>query len=323
MPTDRAAQLRAAARGRLPHLIEAYGGRVQAPAHADHGRATCPVHRGDGFNLQYSAEIATCWTGCGGRTFDAIALVAACEGLPTSGPDFPRVLDRLESALGALPPAPPLPPPSAMGPPTDPAPIWTAARLTDAAAEAYLESRGLSYRDPELLRFAVEHPRFTWWTRKRIAAGYRVALAMRDAAGSLRDLTLRFVGSPPEGGQKTLALPGVRTAGLAFSRPRPDSPEVVLVEGATDTLAACELWPDADVLGVPGAGNARKTVESFAARIRGQRCVVALDSDTAGNAAADAAVSAAWSAGAAEVVRRVPEIGKDIAEELAASKVAR
>ncbi len=311
---DRVADLRTLARGRIPQIIERYGGRVESPGRPDRGRASCIVHGGDGFNAQYQEEIVTCWSDCGGKSFDVFALVAAAEGWSVRA-DFPRVLDRLQEILQGLPAR------EAFAretfPPPDPVPLWAGAACTDPEAESYLLARGLTYRDSELLRFARPIGGNERWFNRRVLEGYRIALAMRDPFGALKDISLRFVGTPPDPAAKALVLPGIRTAGLAFHRPRPDSEEIILTEGVTDTLAAAQLWPESDILGVPGAATADKAVVAFAAAIRGRRVVVALDNDDAGNKAAGKAILAAWRNGAAEVVRRLPGEGhKDIAGEL-------
>jgi hypothetical protein len=306
--------VRLAARGRIPDLIAHFGGRIEPPGRADRGRATCPVHGGDGYNLAYTGEIATCFSGCS-RTFDAFDLVAACEGWNITA-DFPRVIERTAAILGSAVPRRPTPKTRAY-PDRDVASLWKLLQATDPPSEKYLGSRGLLLHDPDLLRYSAGSTRDPWIDKKALE-GWRIAVSLRDRAGVVRDIGLRYVGTPADLSKKVLVLPGVPTKGLAFCRPLPPEPppEIVITEGLTDTLAAVSLFSGALVLGAQGAGMATSVVWAFEDLFRGRRAIVALDNDATGEANAHRVTEALWSVGAASVARGRPDVGKDLSDEL-------
>jgi hypothetical protein len=311
--------VRLAARGRIPDLVLHYRGRIEPPARSDRGRVSCPVHGGDGFNAAYSTDILTCFSGCS-RTFDAFALVAACEGLSITS-DFPQIVERTAAILGATPPtvSRPIGKRERVYPDRDVAALWDRLARTDRASESYLESRGLLLHDPDLLRYSVGGAGDSWVDKKALA-GWRIGAPLRDREGIVRDIGFRSAGTPPDISKKVLVLPGVPTKGLAYCRPLPPEPpaEVVITEGLTDTLGAVIMWPDSLVLGAPGAGMALSIVWAFEDLIRGRRVIVALDNDSVGEANAKAVIAAAWQVGAASVARGRPDVGKDLSDELAA-----
>jgi hypothetical protein len=192
----------------------------------------------------------------------------------------------------------------------------------DARSEAYLDSRGLLLHDPDLLRYSTGDTRDRW-IDGRAARGWRVAMPLRNGTGAIVDIGFRYLGVPSSNPrEKALLLPGVKAKGLAFARPLPAEPPdtLVVVEGMTDTLGATLLWPDAYVLGAPGGGMTAQMIDGYADLIRGRHVVIATDMDEAGNAYAELGIDAAWACGAASVARGTPEIGKDVADEIAARR---
>jgi hypothetical protein len=158
-----------------------------------------------------------------------------------------------------------------------------------------------------------------------------VAFAARDAAGSITNLSLRFVprhpGEEPPEERKTVTLRGRTVRDCAFVRPGffeiGDDPgaiadAVLFCEGGPDSLAwdllLAESKPVTWVLGVIGAGIAGSVVRSFASHLKGRHVRLALDDDAAGEGAIPEAASAAWAAGARRVSRVTLEGAKDAAE---------
>ncbi len=338
--------LRDAANGRMGDVLLRLDAKVAGSAVK--GRATCPVHRGDGLNVSFADGFATCHSGCGRKTFDALALVAGAYGRDLSRADELRetALDlasilgvRLEEEEGARPrprrpqEARPAPAPASTPPGDLEARIGRLADR-DEEGETYLLDRGLLVHPlPEFVKFnrGSSDP----WLAARERDGFVLAFLAHRVDGTLATLSLRSSRpeGPPAGWKKTLALKGASTSGAAICRPEirfltegdPEfvRDELVVVEGGTDALAATfafdlggiegEVAP-AWVLGAIGASSAPATVRAFAPAIKGRTVHVALDLDPAGEEWVPKTISAAWEAGAARVTRIRPPSGKDFAD---------
>lgn len=334
--------LRDVARARMGDVLLALGAKVVGSP--ERGRASCPVHGGDGLNSSFGNGLVTCHSGCGVTTRDALALVAAVAGRDLHRPEDLRetaaelaaILGvRLEGSETVRPPAPrPVTPRPAPAPTVDAAALWSALPRRDGPGEAYLHRRGLLvYPLPGFVRFnrGSADP----WLAARERDGFVVAFGAHRADGTLGTISLRYIGAgdPPAPWKKAITLKGASTAGAAICRPDVallagnDSEfardEIVLVEGGPDAIAATILFQEAAAdealpstwaLGAIGCGAAPATLKAFAPIVRGRTVHVALDVDPAGEEWAQKAIAAAWEAGASRVTRLRPPVGKDLAD---------
>lgn len=348
--------LRRDAAGRLGDVLLALGAKVRGSA--DRGRSSCPVHGGDSLSAAFANGIHTCHSGCGGKSRDALALIAEVDGLDLRrredlGAAAVRLAEILGTAVEAAPrrveafggrPAPsPLRSPSRPGtaPVRDAAALWERLSCRDGAGEEYLRGRGL-LEDPlpsSLVRFnrGSSDP----WLAAREADGYVLAFAVRGADGAVRTISLRHIGPgvPPEERPKTIALAGCSTSGAAICRPEVVSlgtsdpefsaDELVLCEGGPDALAATMIFdrgalegetPPTWALGAIGVASVPGVLRAFSAIVRGRVVHLALDADRAGDEGVLEASVAAREAGARKVTRLRPPGG---AKDLAAAWEAR
>jgi len=208
--------------------------------------------------------------------------------------------------------------------------LWNSLADRDDHAEKYLRGRNLWPAPHGSVRFNVRCAGDRWLDGKA-ALGYRVAVAMRDSAGVLRSLALRFCGpGDPPNGLKVLNLMGAPSKGALFSlstfwtAAQSDDP-VFLCEGLTDFIAATILtdalaeergegvpWP----FGVPGVGTAEDAVASFASVFRGRRIFLALDTDEQGQAGTERTAVAVRKAGADPWLYPFPDGVKDLTDLL-------
>ncbi|MHB1046655.1 MAG: hypothetical protein ACYC4P_11650 [Thermoanaerobaculia bacterium] len=338
--------LRDAPRDRMGDVLLGEGAKVAGSS--ARGRATCPAHGGDGLNVSYGNGLATCHSGCGGKTYDALGLVAAVEGLDLRNPDDLRAAAhrlaeilgvRIEDDGGPVPgtrravgahPAPKATP----TPSRDVAALVAALRDRDEEGETCLLDRGLlSHRLPEFVRF--NRGSADEWLAARERDGFVLAFLAHRGDGTLATISLRNIRpeGPPAPWKKTIALKGASTSGAAICRPEirflaegdPEfaSDELVVVEGGTDALAVTIAFDlgalegvvaPAWALGAIGCGSAPATIRAFAPVVRGRTVHVALDLDAPGEDAVPKTIAAAWEAGAARVTRLRPPTGKDFAD---------
>jgi hypothetical protein len=214
--------------------------------------------------------------------------------------------------------------------PLEVARLWDSLAESDERGTAYLAGRSLWPAPNGAARFNVGRSG-DWWLDGKAALGYRVAVAMRDAAGALRSIALRYCGAgEPPNGLKVLNLAGAPASGVLFALPEfwsgaEDADPVFVCEGLTDFLAGVILtdelaaeretgspWP----FGVPGVGAVDTTIRAFATAFRGRRIYLALDADDAGREATTRAAAAAKAIGSRAFRYVLPAGVKDLAESL-------
>ncbi|MGC4116147.1 MAG: hypothetical protein QM765_16515 [Myxococcales bacterium] len=142
--------------------------------------------------------------------------------------------------------------------PMDGAALWLKLAEHDEAGEAYLKSRGLEAAvGMGLVRFNVPRRALAddadRWLDKKSA--WRVAVAMRDANGAVRDFQLRAIKRAKPAKLSLCGAP--RPSGTAFGRPdlAAQGGRVFIAEGMADTLALCV----SEVVGI-GAPGVEKLV---------------------------------------------------------------
>lgn len=338
--------LRDASRDRMGDVLLRQGAKVVgSPAR---GRATCPVHGGDGLNTSFANGFATCHSGCGGVTRDALRLVADVAGrdlhhaddLKAAALNLAEILGVRLDVEDAHPRARgPIQarsePRTTSAPPRDVEAIWSRLALRDDTGEAYLRSRRLLGQPmpDELVRF--NRGSGDLWLEARERDGFVVAFAVRRVDGTLATISLRYVGEgdPPAPWKKSITLKGASTSGAAICRAgiallatgdtEFANDEIVLVEGGTDALAVTIAFdlssiegvvPPTWALGAIGCGSAPATVLAFAPVVRGRTVHVALDVDSSGEESVPRTVAAAWAAEATRVTRLRSPAGKDVAD---------
>mgnify|MGYP003374175983 CR=1 FL=1 len=210
--------------------------------------------------------------------------------------------------------------------------LWKRLPREDEQAWRYLLKRHLTGPE-ELLRCSIGTSG-NEFLDYQASKGYRCAFALRDPAGRIRSISVRFAGDASPG-PKILNMKDAPVAGLAFSRegirhlssgdPEFQYDEVALVEGPTDTLAL-NLYleeqgqtPFIWTLGAPGVGQAPAVIRAFSSAIKGRVIHVALDTDPAGEKRVTETARAAREAGARVVKRMTFGIWKDAAEAWSAS----
>jgi len=296
----------------------------------------CPFHDERTPSFYVAPERGFYCHGCGAKG-DAIEFLMRLDGL-----DFAQALEQLAGGVHERParrPAAPSAGASPEAPARNAAALWALLSTRDEAGEAYLTGRGLLYRDPDVLRFNVGASGDSWLDG-RAREGYRVAFAVRNAAGQVQTISLRRVN---EEEPKKLHLAGCPTKSaaivspeitqLALGDPEFAADRIIIVEGGTDWLAASALFAGASAeygspptwpLAALGVSQAAGVVEAFAAvtRIPWRTVLVGLDADTAGRAAAPAVAEAARKAGARDVIRAEPPMGAKDWGELARTEWA-
>lgn len=130
--------------------------------------------------------------------------------------------------------------------------LWESFAEGDAAGMAYLRGRGLE--PGALVRFNVGRSSDKWLNAKA-GEGYRVALALRDKTGRIRQIQMRAI--RPEIEPRQRCLPGGFPEKVAFGDPvaAAAAPEVHLTEGMADTIAVA--MAGVVVLGAPGVDQVR------------------------------------------------------------------
>lgn len=176
---------------------------------------------------------------------------------------------------------------------------------------------------------------------------HRLLVPWRGPGGRLWTVQRRWVradgdtqASPPKGGMGKYLFPPAASHEPTGAWPYgwdqaegSDAAEVWLCEGAVDTLALRALNRRGAlragggprslvVLGLAGLQSWGKVRDDVLQLVRGRRAFVALDGDEAAEKAADTIGPELWRAGAVDVKRTRPKVGKDWAEWLA-SEVAR
>jgi hypothetical protein len=184
--------------------------------------------------------------------------------------------------------------------------LWSSFAENDVVGDEYLQGRYISNVPRGIVKFNIGLSGDPWLDAKA-HLGYRIAVKLSDAMGTIVSIALRFAGTgePPDG-NKILNLAGVPSAGLLFALPtfwagaELDDP-LLVVEGLADFLSAAALtnalaedrgpgvpWP----FGLPGSGMACAAIRAFGAVFSGRRIVLALDADDAGRRATFEAAAA-------------------------------
>lgn len=294
-------------------------------------RSSCPVHpRGDNLEaLHYNEKdgviLWTCFTGCGGKGGDVLALVQKARET-----DFPSAVGWLGDFLGITPetprrPAPAPPPP----PPSDDmtavrgerlSRLWETFATNDGKGETYLLSRGIT-PDPSRVRFNLGKtgdPEVD----DLAAKGYRIAVPLyAPEDGRLVSFQFRLAEDPAdEKIRRKWNLKGSLDGavfGLSGGLASIGEKDLLLVtEGLTDSLAAAsagELGP-VRVVGFPGAGGSKHLPETFGETLRGRNVILALDQDGTGEDAARELARSLLRVGAKPFRLRTTE--KDLCAEL-------
>lgn len=124
------------------------------------------------------------------------------------------------------------------------------------------------------------------------------SVALRDRHGQVWNVLRRRFGDVDP---KVMGLRGGKAAGTLAGTLDDiiGGRDVIVPEGAMDTLTAVQAWPDATVLGANGAGQVANVVRGAAPRVRlaGGRLVLVVDPDAPGRRAAVEAAKVAISAG--------------------------
>lgn len=200
-----------------------------------------------------------------------------------------------------------------------PSEMWEQCSPVDAGspAHSYLDGRGLASAIPSgEVRVAPG--------KSAGGRGNMLAVPLRDLERGIRDLQFRTLDpkAPHDQRFKRLGRVPQEVGPVVFGWV--DAPEsLTVVEGLTDYLAA--LGPLAlahgNVIGIPGTGSARKTVEALARarKLAGVRTVVlAFDADPSGDRAADEVAPLLTDEGIEVKRLRPPAPHKDVAAWAAA-----
>jgi hypothetical protein len=167
--------------------------------------------------------------------------------------------------------------------PMDGAALWQKLAEHDEAGEAYLKSRGLEAAlGLGLVRFNVPRRALAddadrWLDKK---SGWRVAVAMRNATGAVRDFQLRAITNLRPAKLSLCGAP--RPSGTAFGRPdlAAQGGRIFVAEGMADTLALCV----AGVVGI-GAPGVEKLVGLAELVPAGAEAVLCVQNDREGQSA--------------------------------------
>lgn len=329
-------------------ILTFYGARLARWAKPDRGRSTCPLCAAEGFCVSYKDGRLFCHYACG--SLDLIDLIKQKDGL-----DFKGAVSQLAAIRGqddpferpsgkprpVLAPRPPVP---AKAAPTENAPdasaLWSELAPWDEIGKRYADSRGFGMIPGDVVRFVAGRTCF-WWLNRAASVGFRLAFAVRDARGNVRNISLRHCGDGAPWGEdreikKKLVLPRCTVRGVAIVKPTIAllstndtefiGDQVALCEGGTDWLALTEGF-DADAangapsiwcIGLVGAGNVESVISAFAPVLKGRVVKICFDRDEAGEKASAAAIPLLWQAGAKRVTRNRPP-AKDWAQLLEAS----
>lgn len=254
---------------------------------------------------------------------DAFSLIGAVHGLDVSR-DFQRILDLAAELAGidgssrtshTRPPLHTVPPPE---PIVDRTEEWNALPPLDEDCWEYLRGRGLDAAADLCRSPNAESPGDYG---KFSAAGYRLAVALRDGKGRVVGVQLRRIAPSPHGGDKDdrFLVVGQSGAGV-FGDPTAVAKHkyVVLCEGMTDTLAATVglAGVDAAVIGIAGV---KATAGLYSLPLRERRVVIATDADAKGDEAAAAIAGEVLKRGGLPSRAR-PTGAKDLADMLLAGR---
>lgn len=140
--------------------------------------------------------------------------------------------------------------------------LWQSLSSSHDESERYMLSRGISpARVSSVCRFLhskVDNPAIA----KQFAAGWTIALAVKDVLGQMRGIQIRVAGQPKSESQsKMVSVSGSESGSGFFGEPERIEicGVVVVAEGMFDTLA-CRQWAPASVavVGAAGKGNLKK-----------------------------------------------------------------
>ena len=202
--------------------------------------------------------------------------------------------------------------------------LWNMAQAADGTpARVYLADRlvwppdGIGPALPENVRWLRRHKTDKLHNLPHGAAGYLLFALRSHPTTSLRGVSCEALTS---NGQRLDRLPGRhrwrRTHGVkkdAAFVVNAGTPNLLLVEGEADALAAFWLYPDHEVWAVGGTGG----LKSWRAPLDNNRPVrIVIDGDSKGREAGELARSAARAAGHQVIVDWCP-VGHDLADELA------
>jgi hypothetical protein len=248
-------------RDRLLQLAESeglarQGTRMQCPARCSEDKRRASVGLKDGIGVYHCKGC-----GSGGTVID---LLKATRGLVDDG-EAARAADEW---LGVAP----VLPPKKEFPKKDGSALWAKLADTDTAGIEYIRGRGFEAA-AHLFRFSMGATGDSWIDGKA-RMGYRVAKALRDAAGEVKNFQVRAT-VPRE--PSKLSLPGVPMLGLAFgdTAGARTAPVVYMAEGIFDTTAA-ELLGCA--IGAPGVDQIRY-LPDFVGVARGREFVLLVQND--------------------------------------------
>ena len=288
-------ELNAAAAPRLGDLLTHLGSQ-RVTGSPSRGRAACPWRDTTATNLAFENGFATDHSG-DGKSRNALQLVAETRGLNLARQDeLLEAARELADFLGVRiegsgrrterPLAAPKTPQRTVQPHAalvDAEALWKRLPREDEQAWRYLLKRHLTGPE-ELFRCSVGTSG-NQFLDHLAGVGYRCAFPLRDPAGRVRSISVRFAGDASPG-PKILNLKDAPIAGLAFSREgirhlSSGAPEfqydgIALVEGPTDTLAL-NLYleeqgqtPFIWTLGAPGVGQAPAVIRAFSSAIKGR-----------------------------------------------------
>ena len=341
-------ELTEAAAPRLGDLLTHLGSQ-KVTGSPGRGRASSPRRDSSDLNLAFDKGFIT--DHVAGKTWNPLQLLAEVKGLNLQKQDeLLEAARELADFLGVhiegsgrrteRPLAAPKTPQRTVQTPialVDAEALWKSLPREDEQAWRYLLKRHLTGPE-ELFRCSIGTSGDSFLDYLA-GLGFRCAFALRDSAGRIRSISVRFAGDkPPDGMPKIMNLKDAPTKGLAFTRegvryldqndPEYQYDEIAICEGPTDVLAlvlyfereSCERRsPYVWILGSPGAGNAPATIKAFASAVRGRVIHVALDADPKGESYVKETVLAAREAGARVVKRLTFPPWKDAAEAWEAS----
>ena len=325
---------------------QAGGLLVLCPWHQEK-TASCSVTRGSDGTLR-----ANCFS-CGAAG-DVLSLVAAVRGLDLDR-DFKEVVEEASAIAGKAPPdssrieAIPDDIPRAAARLADDrfssiiAPLAHLGRLDDSRVAgdvtAYLTKRGLieeARRDGWFALPAAGEAQVGWCgvlrdcfapddldrsglfaRRGFVWPEHRLCIPWRARDGTIVTLQRRRLDDVqpkyvfPKARRPAAAYGVEHLAGVRASMP------IALVEGAVDVLATRAIYGAVGIrrlpLGLPGLAGWRR---EWAELGRKRKVYIAFDADAAGEAAVERVARQLYDAGAADVIRVVPEHGKDWAQAL-------
>lgn len=269
----------------------------------------CPVHNERNPSCSVTAADGTLRVKCfacplSGDVFD---LIAAARGLDRKR-DFPAVVEA-GRALAGIAPATTPPPKRQTSNPGQVAAWWDALPPVDAECWDYLRSRGLEEAS-DLCRYVPDiAPGDLEWMGK---SGYRLAQALRDAAGTVVAIQVRQITG------HDFRIVGQASAGVFGQVERLEAAKLVVIcEGFADTLAAITAQDAGSPSAVIGIAGTQATAALATMPLEGKRVLVAMDADAAGDKAAEA-IRVDLEKRRAVVIRARPTKGKDLCDIITA-----